>query len=408
MNALACRSCGAALERSFLDLGAMPLANAFLDAAGQAERAYPLHVRVCGRCLLVQLPQVETPERIFGHYVYFSSYSDQWLRHAETYARAAIARCGLDARSLVVEVGSNDGYLLQYFARAGMRVLGVDPAANVARAAEEKGVRTQVGFFGQALAREIAAREGRADLLVGNNVLAHVPDLNDFIAGLALLLKPGGVLTMEFPHLLQLLDENQFDTIYHEHFCYFSLLSAEAAFARHGLAVFDMQTLPTHGGSLRVHVAHAGERRPATAALLALRRVEQERGLDRIETYAGFAAKPRRVKDGLLALLAQARSEGKRVAAYGAAAKGNTLLNYCGVDAQAIEYVVDRNPHKQGLYLPGSRIPVVGLERLRETRPDLLLLLPWNLLDELVEQLDFVRGWGGRFVVPIPEPRLLP
>jgi SAM-dependent methyltransferase len=410
MAALACRSCGAALEHSLVDLGSSPLANAFLPAGelGRPEPAYPLHVRVCGSCMLAQLPQLESAENIFSHYVYFSSYSESWLDHAGQFAREAIARHRLGASSLVVEVGSNDGYLLQFFARAGVAVLGVEPAANVARAAEAKGVRTRVAFFGLQTAKAIVAGEGQADLVVGNNVLAHVPDLNDFIAGLALLLKPAGVLTMEFPHLLRLIEEGQFDTIYHEHFCYFSLLSAEPAFERHGLKLFDVETLPTHGGSLRVHFAPAAAGRAASAAVIALRRLEKEKGLDRIETYAGFAARPRRVRERLLALLAAARREGKRVAAYGAAAKGNTLLNYCGIGADAIEYVVDRNPHKQGLYLPGSHIPVVGPERLRETRPDVLLLLPWNLLDELLGQLAFVREWGGQFLVPIPEPRLLP
>ena len=409
-GALLCRSCGGKLEHTLVDLGMSPLANAFLSASdlGRPAPAYPLHVRVCAACKLAQLPQLESAENIFSHYVYFSSYSDSWLGHAERFAREAVARYRLTPSSLVVEVGSNDGYLLQYFKQAGVPVLGVDPAANVARTAEEKGIRTLVGFFGRETADGIVARDGQADLVVGNNVLAHVPDLNDFIAGLAALLKPQGVLTMEFPHLLRLMEENQFDTIYHEHFCYFSLLSVETAFARHGLKVFDVQTLPTHGGSLRVHVARAAARRETGQAVLALRRLEHDKGLDRIETYAGFDARPRRVKEQLLALLAGARREGKHVAAYGAAAKGNTLLNYCGIGADAVEYVVDRNPHKQGLYLPGSRIPVVAPERLRETRPDVLLLLPWNLLDELLAQLAFVRQWGGQFLVPIPEPRLLP
>ena len=410
MAALACRSCGAALEHSFVDLGNSPLANAFLSAGdlGRPEPVYPLHVRVCGNCMLAQLPQLETAENIFSHYVYFSSYSESWLDHAERFAREAVARHRLAASSLVVEVGSNDGYLLQFFARAGIPVLGVEPAANIARVAEAKGVRTRVAFFGLETAKSIVAGEGQADLVVGNNVLAHVPDLNDFIAGLAVLLKPGGVLTMEFPHLLKLIEENQFDTIYHEHFCYFSLLSVETAFERHGLKVFDVETLPTHGGSLRVHAAPAASGRAAAAPVVALRRLEKEKGLDRIETYAGFSARPRRVKEQLLALLAAARREGKRVAAYGAAAKGNTLLNYCGIGADAIEYVVDRNPHKQGLFLPGSHIPVVGPGHLRERRPDVILVLPWNLLDEVLAQLSFARDWGARFLVPIPEPRLLP
>lgn len=409
MAELLCRSCGAKLDHSFLDLGFSPLANALLRAEdlAQPEAWYPLHAHVCARCLLVQLPQVETPEKIFAHYPYFSSYSDSWLLHAESYARAAIERYGLGTDSLVIEVGSNDGYLLQYFCRAGVPVLGIEPAQNVAQAAAARGIRTISRFFGRQAASEIAAQSGRADLVIGNNVLAHVPDLNDFVAGLAEVMKPAGVLTMEFPHLLRLILENQFDTIYHEHFCYFSLHSVERVFDRHGLRVFSVDMLPTHGGSLRVHVGHASDRsHPEDGSRRQIRALEHARGLDRLEGYAGFADRPLEVKRRLLEILRASRRKGASVAAYGAAAKGSTLLNYCGIGPDLVEYVVDRNPHKQGLFLPGCRIPVCAPEKLRETRPELIVVLPWNLLDEILDQLSFARQWGAKFLVPIPEPRL--
>jgi SAM-dependent methyltransferase len=409
MEELRCRGCGAALEHSFVDLGRSPLANSFLAAADLArtEPLYPLHARVCARCLLVQLPQVETPERIFGSYLYFSSYSESWLRHAETFARAALARYHLGPASLVLEVGSNDGYLLQYFAAAGVPALGVEPATNVAAAATAKGLRTVNRFFGLGAARELAGEWGRADLVVANNVLAHVPDLNDFVAGLAAALKPAGVLTAEFPHVLRLILENQFDTIYHEHFCYFSLHALEGVLGGHGLRVFSVDTLPTHGGSLRVHAASAGSH-AEDGSVQAIRDLERAHGLDQLSTYLGFGEAARKVRERLAPMLGEARRQGRPVAAYGAAAKGNTLLNYCGIGSDLIDYVADRNPHKQGLFLPGSRIPVVPPEKLRETRPALVLVLPWNLLEEILEQLPFVRGWGGRFAVAIPEPRIVP
>lgn len=411
MGSLECRSCGATLEHSFLDLGRSPLANAFLKAEEleRPEATYPLHARVCARCLLVQLPQVETPERIFGNYVYFSSYADSWLRHAESFARAAVQRYRLGSKSLVMEVGSNDGYLLQYFSAAGIPTLGVEPAQNVAQAAAAKGIRTISRFFGRQAADEITAQYGRADLLVGNNVLAHVPDLNDFVDGLAEALKPEGVLAMEFPHVLRLMLENQFDTIYHEHFCYFSLHSVEQVFGRHGLQVFAVDALSTHGGSLRVHVARIADRSHATEdSVQKIRDLERAHGLDRLETYGGFAAGPLKVRQRLPELLREAKNTGAAVAAYGAAAKGNTLLNYCGIGRDLVGYVADRSPHKQGLFLPGSRIPVCAPEKLRATRPALVLVLPWNLLDEILAQLAFVRDWGGRFLVAIPQPRIVP
>ncbi|MGH7412740.1 MAG: methyltransferase domain-containing protein, partial [Candidatus Rokuibacteriota bacterium] len=393
-----CRFCGTRLSHTLVDLGMSPLCESFLtrEQLNKMEPFFPLHAYVCGECFLVQVEEYVGPERIFDEYAYFSSYSDAWLQHARSYTDMIVSRLGLDGQSHVVELGSNDGYLLQYFVAKGIPVLGVEPAANVAAAAVARGVASTTRLFGRSVARDLVGEGKRADLIIGNNVLAQVTDLNGFVAGMKLLLKPRGVITMEFPHLVRLVEENQFDTIYHEHLCYFSLLSAESTFRRHGLEVFDVDTLPTHGGSLRVHVARAESGRKTGEAVLALRRHERERGLDRIETYSGFDAKPRRVKERLLGLLDAARREGKRIAAYGAAAKGNTLLNYCGIGPDRVEYVVDRNPHKQGLFLPGSRIPVCPPERLRETRPDVLLLLPWNLLDELVAQLAFVRQWGGK------------
>ena len=406
MSTLACRSCGARLEHTFADLGESPLANAFQRPGQPHEKRYPLHARVCAQCLLVQLPAVESPETLFRDYVYYSSYSDTWLRHAERFAAEAVARFGLGPRSLVLEVASNDGYLLQYFLARGVRVLGVEPAATVAAAATAKGIPTLVHYFGTASAREIVAAHGQADLLVANNVLAHVPGLNDFVAGLAAALKPSGTLVLEWPHVLNLIRENQFDTIYHEHFSYFSLLSVEPLFARHGLSVIDVEQLPTHGGSLRIFAVHAATGR-ARASVTEVRELERRRGLDRLDTYTAFGERPPRTREKLLEFLRTARAAAKHVAGYGAAAKGNTLLNYCGVDSALVAFVADRNPHKQGLLLPGSRIPVVAPEALRQARPDYVLVLPWNIADEITAKLAFVRDWGGRFVVPVPEPRVL-
>jgi SAM-dependent methyltransferase len=408
---LACRSCGAELEHTFVDLGATPLANSYLTAADLAkpEPRYPLHARVCESCFLVQVESVVPAEEIFGDYAYFSSYAESWVEHARRFARAAVARFGLDRNSLVVEVASNDGYLLKHFVGAGIPVLGVEPAANVAEAAVAAGVPTEVRFFGEAFARELAGRRGAADLLVGNNVLAHVPDLNDFVAGLALLLKPAGVLSMEFPHLLRLIEEVQFDTIYHEHFSYFSFLAAELVFARHGLSIFDVERLSTHGGSLRIFACRAdGIDRPTTTAIEALRREEKEAGLDRLEGYAGFAERVEAVKTGLRDFLETAKAAGNAVVGYGAAAKGNTLLNTCGIDGGLIDYVVDRNPHKQGHFLPGSHLPIHSPQRIFETRPDYVLILPWNLRDEIVGSMAGIRDWGGRFVVAIPHIQVIP
>jgi hypothetical protein len=389
------------------DLGMQPLSNAYVaaDQLGAMEPFYPLRAMVCGECFLVQVAESATPEAIFSDYAYFSSYSDSWLRQAEAYAETAIARLQLGAHSQVVEVASNDGYLLRNFVRRGIPAYGVEPAANVAAVAEAAGVPTVVRFFGRATAEELAANR-RADLIVGNNVLAHVPGIGDFVAGLAALLAPEGTVTLEFPHLLRLLEENQFDTIYHEHFSYLSLLAVERILASAKLAVYRVEELPTHGGSLRLWVGHAARVR-ADGSVTALRGREASAGLDRLETYAAFAERVCAAKRALLRFLIQTRDEGRRVVGYGAAAKGNTLLNYCGVRGDLLDYVVDRSPHKQGRHLPGTHLRIEAPERIFETRPDYLLILPWNLREEIVAQMQPVREWGCRFVVPIPGTRVL-
>jgi 2-polyprenyl-3-methyl-5-hydroxy-6-metoxy-1,4-benzoquinol methylase len=399
-----CRFCGTALAETFIDLGVSPPSNSYLSEADlrRMEPFFPLHAYVCEGCFLVQLDEFQSPEEIFGHYRYFSSFSQSWLRHAETYADAMMARFSLGPRSQVVEVASNDGYLLQYFHRRGIPVLGIEPAINVARAAEEKGITTLVRFFGINTARSVTLMGKQADLLIGNNVLAHVPDLNGFAAGLKIALKPEGVLTLEFPHLLKLMAFNQFDTIYHEHFSYFSLLTAGQVFARHGLRVFDVEELPTHGGSLRVFVCHEGAAFKDSGKAEDLLARECEAGLDRIETYRGFGENVRRLKRDLLRFLINAKEQGKTTVGYGAPAKGNTLLNYCGIGTDLLDYTVDASPHKQGLYLPGSRIPIYAPGRIAETKPDYVLILPWNLKDEIMAQMAHVHGWGGQFVLPVP------
>jgi SAM-dependent methyltransferase len=406
---LACRFCGRPLAHVFVDLGAQPLANSYLEPEDllRAERFYPLCVYVCEGCLLVQLPEAESPEAIFSDYAYFSSYSDSWLRHAERYATAVTERFALTSASRVVEIASNDGYLLRFFKERGIPVQGIEPAANVAAAAEALGIPTLVRFFGAALARELAAEGRQADLLAGNNVLAHVPALNDFVAGLEILLAPGGVLTLEFPHLLRLMDETQFDTIYHEHFSYFSFATVRSIFASHGLTLFDVEELPTHGGSLRIYGCHPGERpeSPRVADLLAR---EAAAGLGTLAGYGAFAERVQALKRGLLRFLLDAREAGQTVAGYGAPAKGNTLLNYCGVREDLLAYTVDRSPHKQGRYLPGTRIPIHGPDRIRETRPDYLLILPWNIKDEIAGQMADLTSWGGRFVVAVPRVQVFP
>ncbi len=403
-----CRFCRVPLTRTFVDLGRAPLSNAFLsaDQLRLPEAHYPLHAYVCDNCLLVQLEEFASPETIFGDYLYFSSYSDAWLRHAEAYAARMIQRLQLDARSLVVEVASNDGYLLQYFRQGGIDVLGVEPAANIAEVARAKGIATEVAFFGVTTARRLAAVR-QADLICANNVLAHVPDLNDFVAGLAILLKPLGTITVEFPHLLRLIAERQFDTIYHEHFSYFSLLSVDRVFAHHGLKVIDVDRLSTHGGSLRIYVCHSTAGRERTERFHDVMAEELAAGLAEAAAYERFGAAVIDVKCDVLEFLISARREGKTVVGYGAPAKGNTLLNYCGVGPELIRFTVDRSPHKQGRYLPGSQIPIFAPEQILTARPDYVFILPWNLRDEIVGQMHAVRDWGGRFVVPIPRVALL-
>lgn len=405
-----CRFCGTPLSLSFADLGMSPLSNAYLrpDQLHRMEPFYPLHAWVCSCCFLVQLEEFESPERIFIDYPYFSSYSDSWLEHARRYAETMIDRFGYGPSSFVAEIASNDGYLLQYFLQRGVSVLGIEPAANVAAEAERKGVPTLVKFFGTATASQLVASGKRADLLIGNNVLAHVPGLNDFVEGMRRFLAPGGVITMEFPHLLRLMQENQFDTIYHEHFSYFSFIVAERIFAAHKLTVFDVEELPTHGGSLRIFARNAANSSLHVSARVSeLCAHELRAGLDRAETYVAFADKVKATKRFLLRFLIEARESGKRVAGYGAPAKGNTLLNYCGVRSDLLEYTVDRSPHKQGHFLPGTHIPIYAPEKIRETRPDYVLILPWNLKDEVIKQMADVRNWGGQFVVPIPEVKVI-
>ena len=405
-----CRFCGTELKESFCDLGMSPLSNAYLTAESlqKAEPFYPLHSYVCNECFLVQLPEFESPEHIFSDYAYFSSYSDSWLNHASRYADAMVERFGLDASCRVIEIASNDGYLLQYFKNKAIPVLGVEPAANVAAVAEGKGIPTRTAFFGVATATQLATEGIQADLLLGNNVLAHVPDLNDFVAGMKIILKPDGVITMEFPHLLRLMRENQFDTIYHEHFSYFSFTTVEKVFDRHGLTLFDVDELPTHGGSLRIYARHAGDlAKTVEQRVTGLRERETRAGLSTIAAYASFAEQVRETKRALLEFLIAARRQGKQVVGYGAPAKGNTLLNYCGIRQDFLDYTVDRSPHKQGRFLPGTHIPVYAPEKIEETRPDYVLILPWNLKDEIADQMAHVRGWGGKFVIPIPRVEVL-
>jgi SAM-dependent methyltransferase len=383
-----------------------PLCESYLTAEqlNRMEPFYPLHVMVCHECYLVQLDEYVSPEHIFTEYAYFSSYSDSWLKHSSNYVEMISQRLGLGGNSLAVELASNDGYLLQYFVKKGIPVLGVEPAVNVAKVAQEKGVPTLVKFFGRRTAQKMVANGHAADLVIGNNVLAHVPDLNDFVGGIRILLKPGGVATLEFPHLERLMAENQYDTIYHEHFSYFSLITVEKVFAAHGLVLFDVEEIPTHGGSIRIYVRHIEDRsKPVTPEVINLRERELAFGLDRIETYTTFSEKVMESKCALLELLIGLRQEGKRVVGYGAPGKGNTLLNYCGIRTDILEFTVDRNPYKHGLFLPGTHIPIYPPERIRQCRPDYILILPWNLKAEIIPQLGYTREWGAEFIVPIPE-----
>jgi 2-polyprenyl-3-methyl-5-hydroxy-6-metoxy-1,4-benzoquinol methylase len=405
-----CRFCGANLQSTFVDLGMSPLCETYPTANEfhRGEIYYPLHVYVCDACFLVQLEEFERVENIFGDYLYFSSYSDSWLKHSEKYCEKMIQRFALNEQSSVVEVASNDGYLLQYFVKRNVPVLGIEPAANIAKVASAKGVPTLVKFFGTQLASELAEKNGGADLVLGNNVLAQVPDLNDFVEGLRLMLKVDGVLTLEFPHLLQLIERNEFDTIYHEHFSYFSMLSTLHILAAHGLKVFDVEELPTHGGSLRIYASRMeSSKHSITNAFQKLVDKEQKAGLNSPEGYRSFAAKVRQTKLDFMQFLIGAAREGKSVAGYGAPGKSATLLHYCGIGRDLISYTVDRSPHKQGRFLPGSHIPIYHPDRIREMKPDYVVVLPWNLKDEIVGQLDYIREWGGKFVLPIPELAIL-
>lgn len=404
-----CRFCGSELQHTFVDLGMQPLCESYLspDQLNQMEPFYPLHTYVCKNCFLVQLEEYVSPERIFSEYAYFSSYSETWLDHAKNYAEMIIDRLGLDRKSQVVEIGSNDGYLLQYFARKGIPVLGVEPAANVAAAAIRNGIPTNVQFFGLKTANDLATEKKHADLLIGNNVLAQVPDLNGFVKSMKILLKRKGTITMEFPHLMKLMAGNQFDTIYHEHFSYFSFLTAERVFAAHDLTIYDVEELPTHGGSLRIYARHSEDAsKRVTSHVDELRTKENTEGFTNLEKYFSFAEKVKETKRALLDSLISLRRKKKSIVGYGAPGKGNTLLNYCGIRSDFLDYTVDRNHYKQGKFLPGTHIPIFHPDRIKETKPDYVLILPWNLKDEIMKQMSYIGKWGGRFIVPIPEVKI--
>lgn len=405
-----CRFCGAGLQQTFVDLGMSPLCETYPSAAdlNRGETYYPLHVYVCEKCFLVQLDEYECAENIFNEYAYFSSYSDSWLKHADSYCGKMRSRFRLGEESFVIEVASNDGYLLQYFVQRNVPVLGIEPAANVAEVAVRKGIPTLVKFFGTQLAKELVEEGRSADLVLGNNVLAQVPDLNDFVEGLKILLKPEGVLTLEFPHLLKLIEHNEFDTIYHEHFSYFSFFTTVRLLEAHGLKAFDVEELLSHGGSLRVFACNAGAKtHPVESSVARVMEEEEKAGLRAVDGYKNFAQQVKETKLALLEFLLKAAREGKSVAGYGAPGKSATLLHYCGIGKDFIEYTVDRNPYKQGRFLPGTHIPIYHPDHIRETRPDYVMIFPWNLQNEIMKQLEYIREWGGKFVVPIPMATIL-
>jgi SAM-dependent methyltransferase len=399
-----CRLCDRPLETTLIDLGMSPLCESFLtaDQINQMEPYYPLHVLVCDGCFLVQLQEYVKPESIFGEYAYFSSYSTSWVEHARTYCEMIKARFDLDSKSQVLEIASNDGYLLQHFLPLGIRVLGIEPAANVAKAAQAKNIPTLVKFFGLALARQLASEGCHADLVIGNNVLAQVPDLNDFTAGLAQVVAPNGVITLEFPHLERLISDNQFDTIYHEHFSYFSFVTVDRLVRRHGLRVFDVEQLSTHGGSLRVYLCRADSSHATSPSVDALLAHERKIGFEDVASYTRFAARIYHAKRALLSFLIECKEKGAKLCGYGAPGKGNTLLNYCGIGTDFLDFTVDRNPYKHGRFTPGMHIPIYPVSAIDEARPDYLLILPWNLKHEIVEQMRYVGDWGCKIVVPIP------
>jgi hypothetical protein len=410
MSKQGCRFCGSVLQNTLVDLGMSPLCESYLSAEqlNKTEPFYPLHVRVCDQCFLVQVDEYVSPDHIFTEYAYFSSFSDTWLKHAADYVDMIVGRLNLGKASLAVELASNDGYLLRNFVKKGIPALGVEPAANVAKVAVERGVPTLVKFFGREAAKEMVAAGQQADVVIGNNVLAQVPDLNDFVGGIRLLLKPQGVATLEFPHLMKMMAENQYDTIYHEHFSYFSFIAVEKIFAAHDLTLFDVDELPTHGGSIRIYACRKEDAtRPVGDRIVELRDRELSAGFDRMETYSTFGEKVKESKRSLLEFLIQAKRSGKRVVGYGAPGKGNTLLNYCGIRTDFLDFTVDRNPYKQGKFLPGTHIPIFAPEKIIETKPDYVLILPWNFKDEIVRQMAVIREWGGKFVVPIPSVAII-
>ena len=409
MNKGTCRFCDSVLQHTFVDLGMSPLANSYIteDQLYGSEPFFPLHVYVCGSCLLVQLEESSSPDHIFSDYAYFSSFSDSWLEHAKTYAEKIIAQFSLSQKSQVIEIASNDGYLLQNFVGVGIPVLGIEPAQNVAEVAKKKGIPTVVEFFSEAYARNLAKSGTQADLLIGNNVLAHVPKLNDFVRGLKVLLKPQGIITLEFPHLMSLMAENQFDTIYHEHFSYYSFYTVQQIFAKHGLTVFDVDELHTHGGSLRIYCCHNHDTsKTIHYRVTQLQSREKNAGFECLEHYLSFARQVAHTKRQLLKFLISAKEAGKTIVAYGAPAKGNTLLNYCGIRTDFIDFTVDRSPHKQNRFLPGTHVPIYHPDKISETKPDYLLILPWNIRNEIMEQMSYIRDWGCQFIVPIPEVRV--
>jgi SAM-dependent methyltransferase len=410
MSAFACRFCRTLLKDRVVDLGMSPLCESFLteDRIDTMEPFYPLHAWVCHECFLVQINDYVTADHIFDEYAYFSSYSTTWLQHAEEYVSMITHRLELDDTSFVVELASNDGYLLQYFVERGIPCLGIEPAKNVAEAAIQKGVPTDVSYFGIEKARRMASEGKMADLVCGANVLSLLPALNDFVGGLPLILKPGGFVTIEFPHVVKTIEQNQFDQIYHEHFCYFGLISAEAVFAGHGMTIFDVEELPTHGGSLRIYARHSADTsKPVTDRVRQLRAREEQAGYRDVAMYARFEERVRETKRKILELLINAKRAGKTIAGYGAPGKGNTLLNYCGIRQDFIDFTVDRNPYKHGRYLPGTHIPIFPPEQIDVARPDFIFILPWNLKDEIIQQLSYAREWGTRFIIPIPEPTVV-
>ncbi|MFF2018100.1 methyltransferase domain-containing protein [Paenibacillus sp. NPDC058177] len=401
-----CRFCGEELTQNFVDLGMSPLSNSFIkpESLYAAETFLPLHAFVCSHCHLVQLEDFETPEHIFQNYAYFSSFSQSWLLHAQNYVQKMITEYPITTNSHVVEIASNDGYLLQYFKESNVPVLGIEPAKNVAKVAIDKGIPTISNFFGRDLASDLSAKGKQADLLLGNNVLAHVPDINDFVAGMKILLKSDGIITMEFPHLLKLMEDVQFDTIYHEHFSYLSLTAVNKIFDAHDLRIFNVEKIETHGGSLRIYAKHSEDlTKQVDQRVQNLLDQEEQAGLLTMETYNDFSNRVKQVKRNLLELLLKLKNEGKTIVGYGAPAKGNTLLNYCGIGSDFVDYTVDRSPYKQGLFLPGTHIPIHSPGMIQESKPDVVLILPWNLKEEIMDQTSFIREWGGKWIIPMPE-----